>query len=56
MKFVVHLRVKRQGEVVVDARTSQEACNMVKRLIHLKRLPENALGDELVYVTYIEEK
>lgn len=56
MRYAVHLREKRTGKVVVDAETSPDAVNKVKRMIHTNQLPVGAIDRESgIIVTFTEE-
>jgi|CXWL01.1.fsa_nt_gi hypothetical protein len=56
MKYIVHLREKRTGQLVVEAETSPDAVNKVKRMIHTKSLPAGAIDRESgIIVTFTED-
>lgn len=56
MKYIVHLREKRNGKLEVEAESSADAMNTAKRLIHTKRLPSTAMESEsAIVVTFTEE-
>lgn len=57
MRFIVHIREKRTGKVVVAAEDEHEAAARVKRMIHTKSLPTDALDRESgIIVTFTEQE
>lgn len=50
MKYIVHLREKRNGKVEVEAESSMDAMSNVKRLIRMDGLPAGAMEKESVIV------
>lgn len=52
MRFIVHISEKRKGHVLVDAETSYEAMQMVKKMIARKEVREEAWGESMKVVTH----
>ena len=55
MRYDVHLRQKANGKVTVVADSPQDATNKAKRMIHMNSLPEGAMEDSVIFVTFTEQ-